>query len=66
MWLEPLWEYEGVDHRFKGPFSLWQLWEWYHVGHLYGSLKVCILHNSFRNWKIKNKNNMKILKGLEF
>jgi hypothetical protein len=40
MWIEPLWEYEGADHSLKGPFSLWQLWQWYHIGHLYGCLKI--------------------------
>ena len=50
MWMEPLWRYEGADHTLKGPFSLWQLWQWYHIGHLYGCLKVCI-------FEIKNKLN---------
>jgi hypothetical protein len=53
MWMEPLWEYEGADNSLKGPFSLWQLWQWYHIGHLYGCLKVCFSKNFINELKIK-------------
>ncbi|CAM6036019.1 unnamed protein product [Sphagnum compactum] len=41
VWMEPVWEYEGADRSMKGPFTVWQLWQWFHAGQLYGSLKIC-------------------------
>jgi hypothetical protein len=40
--MEPVWEYEGADRSMKGPFTVWQLWQWFHAGQLYGSLKVIV------------------------
>lgn len=66
MWMEPLWKYKGADHSFKGPFSLWQFWQWYHIGHLYGCLKVFIknskyVQNLYSKIIINNRIHQKIL-----